>query len=113
MNSATCDKIDDNRNKDLSDCSPCRRPDGFATECDGLEVLLSARTIGTASGLASGLLGKGRDKAQNQALGVAVCGLVESNRHLDVLNELLYLRLWKTEHQPSQRGQESVLVAGL
>jgi hypothetical protein len=35
----------------------------------------------------------------------------QSKRHLDVLKKLPYLRLWKTEHQPGERWQESALVA--
>jgi hypothetical protein len=86
---------------------------GFATECDGLEDLPSAHIFGNANRLAPGLRGKGRDRLRGQASSVAAWRVFESRRHLDGVEELIPLRLWKTEHQPSQRRQKSPFVARL
>src|ERR1700693_1729844 len=48
-----------------------RRPSGSAAECDGLEDLPSARTVGTAAHLARGLRGRVSDRLRGQAATVA------------------------------------------
>jgi hypothetical protein len=91
----------------VSDFAHCRQRSGLAIECDGLEECPFVHTIGSASRLSPGLHGKARDKLQGQALSVAAWFAFELKRHLDVFNELPYLRFWKTEYQPSQRRNKS------
>lgn len=67
-----------------------------------LLALPFARTIGIASRLAPGLPGKARDKLQGQAASVVVLLESLSNRDLHVFKELLPLRLWKANDQPSE-----------
>jgi hypothetical protein len=99
--------------KELSGSRQCRRPNGFAAECDGLEDPPCARTIGNASSLVPGLRGRAGDKLQGQVSIVAVWRGSQSKRHLDIFKQLLPLRLRKTNYQPGEGRQESVLVAGL
>ena len=96
-----------------SDSRQRHRPVDFVAECDGLEDFLCARTVGNASRLDPALQGRAGDTLQDQALDVADCWNFESKRHLDVFKQLSYLRLWKTNDQPSEARQESVLVTGL
>jgi hypothetical protein len=81
---------------------PHHHPGDCAAECDELEDLPSAHTIGNASHLASELPGRAGDKLQDQAAsGVALHGSL-SKRDLHFFKELLPLRLRKTNDQPSE-----------
>ena len=91
--------------KGRSDSQQHHLPVGFAAECDGLEDSLFARTIGNASHLAPGLPNRAGDKRQDQASSGAAWHEFESKRHLDIFKELLPLRLWKTNDQPSEARQ--------
>ena len=83
----------------------CHRPVDFVAECDGFEDYLFGRTIGIAIHLAPRLHGRAGDKLPGQALSDAVWHGSRSKRLLDVLKELPYLRLWKTNDQPSETWQ--------
>ena len=63
--------FDGNSHKEQLDSLPCHRRGGSAAECDGLEDLPCARTIGIASHLAPELHGRADDKSQGQAATVA------------------------------------------
>jgi hypothetical protein len=63
--------VDDNWRRELLDSLQSHFRGDSATECDGLEDFLYARTIGNANHLASRLHGKAGDKHRGQALGVA------------------------------------------
>ena len=78
-----------------------------------LKIPRSSRTIGNASRLAPGLHGRAGDRLQDQASSVAVWIGSQSKDDLNVLEELLPLRLRKAEYQPSESRQKSILVARL
>jgi hypothetical protein len=96
-----------------SDSRQRHRPVGSAIECDGLEDLPYARTIGNASHLAPGLPGKAGDKFQGQAASGAAWRVSLSKPHLHFFKELLPLRLRKTNDQSSEARQEGILVTRL
>jgi hypothetical protein len=77
----------------------------FVVERDELEDLPFARTIGNASHLAPGPRGRADDKLPDQASSGAFWHGSLSKRHLDILKELPYLRLWETNDQPSEARQ--------
>jgi hypothetical protein len=82
-------------------------------EGDELEDPPFARSVGNASRLALGLPGRAGGKLAVPAGGVAVWRGLRSKRYLNGFNKLLPLRHRKTQDQPSERSQESVLVTGL
>ena len=95
----------DSHYKELSNWIRYHRPAGCAAECDGLEDLPCARTIGNASRLSPELPGRVGDKLQDQAAsGVAWRGSL-SKRDLHFFKELHSLRLRKTNDQPSEARQ--------
>jgi hypothetical protein len=97
--------LDGTSRRQRSDSRQHHPPVGFVAECDGLEDLPFARTIGNASHLAPGLRGRAGDKPLDQVSSGAVWHGSPSKRHLDILKELPYLRLWKTNDQPSEARQ--------
>src|ERR1700674_2817735 len=94
--------FDGTKRRGRSDSRQRHRPVGSVAECDELEDLPSAHTIGNASHLASELHGRVGDKLQARASNVAVSRGSQSKRHLHVFKKLLLLRLWKTNDQPSE-----------
>jgi hypothetical protein len=88
-----------------SDSRPRHRPVGSAAECDGLEDPPSARTIGTAIHLAPGLRGRVGDTRPDQAASAAALQGSVSKRHLHFFQQLLPLRLRKTNDQPGEARQ--------
>jgi hypothetical protein len=88
---------DDTRCRGRSDSRQRHRLVGSAIECDGPEDPPCARTIGNASHLAPGLPGRAGDKLQGQALGAAVWRAFESNRDLQIFEELFPLPHRKTK----------------
>ena len=95
----------DSQYKELSNCVRCHRLVGCAAECDGLEDLPSARTLGNATHLAPGFRGRAGDKLQGQGSNVAALLGSLSKRDLHFFKELLPLRLWKTNDQPGEARQ--------
>ena len=94
--------FDDSQYKELSNWIRYHCPADFAAECDGLEDLPSARTLGNATHLAPGFRGRAGDKLQGQASNVAALLGSLSKRDLHFFKELLSLRLWKTNDQPGK-----------
>lgn len=92
------ERFDGNSHKEPRDSLPCHPLSGSAIECDGLEDLPSAHTIGSASSLAPELRGRVGDKLRDEASSVAVWCVLESKRRLDGFKELPDQRLGKTEH---------------
>ena len=86
----------DSQYKELSNWIRYHRPAVRAAECDGLEGLPCARTIGNASHLAPGLYGRVGYKLQGQVSSGVPWHGSQSKHHLHFFNELLPLRLRKT-----------------
>jgi len=79
-----------------SDSRKCHHPGGSVPECNELEDVPCARTIGNAIHLAPEFHGKAGDKLQDQASSeVALLGSL-SKRDLHFFKELLPLRFRKT-----------------
>ena len=94
--------VDGNWRKESLDSLLRHHRDGFATECDGLEDLPFAHTIGNASHLAPGFHGRVGDKFRAQASTVTGWLGSQSKRHLHFFKELFPLWLRKTNDQPSE-----------